>query len=90
MDDCISNESNHVVRWRGLFLLDASLVVGIQAWSLDESMFNHVDGRGRLFLLDANPVVEMLASSLLGLIFQSHRSLGISVLDGRKPRRPDL
>ena len=37
-----------------LFLLDASLVVGMQAWSLDYFIFNDVDRWARLFLLDAS------------------------------------
>ena len=47
----------HVDRWDYLFLVDADLVVGIQAWSLDDLTAIHVDRWVHLFLFDASPVV---------------------------------
>ena len=42
--------SNDVDRWGRLFLLDAGLVVGMQAWSLDYLIFNDFDRWARLLL----------------------------------------
>ena len=54
LDDFIFNDVDRCGR---LFLLGASLAVGMQAWSLDYSVSNDVDRWANLFLLDASLVV---------------------------------